>query len=199
MRNFKNKNYTSEELPFSELYDTYHEHRRLQVFAKKGCECVECGKQGTKLFKWLQKTSNGNSIHVDLYAEDGTLMTVDHIIPKAAGGTSELENLQPMCCDCNSKKAAGGLEKTNALGGMVAKFRKVFVPEHFRFGIYRNQLIVVTVKNRKVLGELFEEKDVDYYLEVAKEKGLLVKMIHQANGVFQNAPRGINALTINLS
>lgn len=31
-------------------------------------------------------------------------MTVDHIVAKKNGGGNEIENLQPMCCHCNSIK-----------------------------------------------------------------------------------------------
>jgi len=32
------------------------------------------------------------------------MMTVDHIVPKSKGGLRTLDNLQPMCENCNVKK-----------------------------------------------------------------------------------------------
>jgi len=31
---------------------------------------------------------------------------VDHIVPLASGGTNDLENLQPLCHSCHSRKTA---------------------------------------------------------------------------------------------
>ncbi len=49
--------------------------------------------------------------HLNLYAKDrkGTLilMTQDHIMPKHAGGSNDIDNLQTMCRCCNSYK--GGM------------------------------------------------------------------------------------------
>ena len=37
--------------------------------------------------------------------EDGIELTIDHIIPLAAGGTNDLDNLQTLCRECNENKA----------------------------------------------------------------------------------------------
>lgn len=87
--------------PLEELQTKFINHHRLQVFAHKGLACVSCGVEGTQL---LLGESTIGTLHYDVYTADNVLMTVDHIIPRVEGGGDELENLQPMCAPCNSKK-----------------------------------------------------------------------------------------------
>lgn len=39
-------------------------------------------------------------------AEDGVKLEVDHKIPQAWGGTDDIDNLQPLCAECNNGKRA---------------------------------------------------------------------------------------------
>ena len=62
---------------------------RQRVFKKNSGRCVYCSKQ-------LQNTNPRKSDY----------MTIDHVIPKSAGGPkNRIDNLVPACNDCNSKKA----------------------------------------------------------------------------------------------
>ena len=83
-------------------FDVYPVSLRYMLFYQKGTTCACCGKVGTH-FK-LCGDPNTNRRHFNLFADDGTLMTKDHIIPKSKGGKDRVENLQTMCTDCNSKK-----------------------------------------------------------------------------------------------
>lgn len=98
------------ELSMKLLHTEYKDHRRLGVFHRKGTVCVCCGngKAGARLVENHTVTKKGRvgSAHVDIFTKDWTLMTVDHIIPLAEGGTWDWDNLQPMCVRCNNKKAA---------------------------------------------------------------------------------------------
>lgn len=58
--------------------------RRRQVLARDGSACRECG------------------------ATDSP--TIDHIVPLAQGGTSDLGNLQVLCRRCNHRKADGQVD-----------------------------------------------------------------------------------------
>lgn len=82
---------------------------RYQVFASKGTSCVSCGLAGAYFALEANPDQADKSIyHFNLYALDANhqeiLMTKDHIIPKSKGGRDSLDNLQPMCFECNRKK-----------------------------------------------------------------------------------------------
>jgi hypothetical protein len=100
----------SDEFPISDLQTKFSDHRRLSVFAQKGCVCVSCGRVGTKLFKGVD---NGGGVHVDLYTDDLVPLTVDHIIPRSLGGEDHMDNYQPMCFPCNNKKGNGKKNNNN--------------------------------------------------------------------------------------
>lgn len=87
------------------IVDGFHVHSislRYMTFYQKGLTCVCCGKQGTH-FK-LCGDPDTDRRHFNLFSEDGTLITKDHIIPKSRGGQDRVDNMQTMCVDCNLKK-----------------------------------------------------------------------------------------------
>lgn len=77
---------------------------RYFVF-KDNPRCVSCGLEGTKMV--LDMNPGDHSPHFNLYAiEDGryVLMTKDHVLAKACGGTDELSNYTTCCSICNNLK-----------------------------------------------------------------------------------------------
>jgi hypothetical protein len=82
---------------------------RTILFANKGIACVICGATANKVL--VEKDRNSKSDHWSLgfYIDRGDnnmkILTIDHIVPVSRGGSYlSDQNLQPMCCDCNSKK-----------------------------------------------------------------------------------------------
>ena len=74
---------------------------RYMTFYQKGLTCACCGRVGTHF-----KLDGDGDVrrHFNLYCDDGMLMTKDHIMPKSLGGSDSIDNLQPMCAECNFKK-----------------------------------------------------------------------------------------------
>lgn len=84
-------------------YNVYTRSLRYMTFYQKGCKCCVCGKEGTH-FTLDSSVDNPDRKHFNLRADDGTLMTRDHIIPKSRGGREHISNMQTMCVDCNKAK-----------------------------------------------------------------------------------------------
>lgn len=97
-------------------YSVYTRSLRYMTFYQKGTKCVCCGKEGTH-FR-LDGDSTTDRRHFNLYADDGTLITKDHIIPKSKGGRDAVSNMQTMCYPCNKAKGATceGHEKEYIVG-----------------------------------------------------------------------------------
>ena len=83
-------------------FNVYSKSLRYMTFCQKGLKCVCCGKEGTH-FK-LCGENGSNRRHFNLYADDGTLMTKDHIVPASKGGPDHVDNMQTMCTYCNKEK-----------------------------------------------------------------------------------------------
>ena len=84
-------------------YNVYIDSWRYRTFYQKGTKCTCCGKEGM-YFKLTPAIDNQKRAHFNLYAEDGTLMTKDHIIPKSRGGKNCINNFQTYCEHCNRSK-----------------------------------------------------------------------------------------------
>ena len=89
--------------------------KRYLNFKAHGTACVECGFKGTYFALERHKYQNTGKYHFNLYGKDSKgveiMLTKDHIVPKAKGGTDDLSNFQVMCAPCNSKKGDNYLTK----------------------------------------------------------------------------------------
>lgn len=83
---------------------------RLVMYKKYGVKCTLPGCQ-RKGHIWRVESSGGNGMHLNLYTEDGIMMTQDHTKPKCMGGKDVLKNKRPMCAPCNHKKGKLSLDE----------------------------------------------------------------------------------------
>lgn len=84
---------------------------KFRTFKRKGINCAFCGIKGSFFALEKNKKDKVSNFNLQLYALDNNgneiLMTRDHIIPLSKGGRkSSVSNSQPMCYDCNQKKAS---------------------------------------------------------------------------------------------
>lgn len=83
---------------------------RYELF-EKSLNCCLCNRIGNN-FKIREVNVRGViTHHINLFSEDGMLMTKDHIIPKSKGGRNEQSNYQTMCYECNDLKGSQILTK----------------------------------------------------------------------------------------
>lgn len=67
--------------------------KRVYLIQRDGIFCPICNVSMTKTVK-----------PGDIQGDN--MMTIDHIIPKSAGGTDDIENLRLLCRACNAKKGS---------------------------------------------------------------------------------------------
>lgn len=87
------------------LYQVKPTSKRYQVF-RRSLVCIACSKVGTHMVLIQHKQAFEEKVaHFGLFADDGTMMTQDHIIPVSKGGPNLIQNLQTMCERCNVHKS----------------------------------------------------------------------------------------------
>lgn len=130
--------------------------------------CI-CGLEG-KVFR-LETHQVGIIPHFNLYSIENNkpvLMTKDHIIPRALGGTNTLDNYRTMCSKCNSLRGCDllddnallSLRKLNLSGKALYNARKMLVEN-------QNLLPMLDLRRRKLIKF---EKDVNHWEIYLAEK-----------------------------
>ncbi|MBC8550165.1 MAG: HNH endonuclease [Candidatus Brocadiales bacterium] len=112
--------------------------KRYLNFKRNGCVCVECGLEGTYFALEKHKYQRTPKYHFNLYGKDANgnevMLTKDHIMPRAKGGSDELDNFQPMCAKCNTKKGDTWLSSEQEIH--KAKLEVVKEAQGFAYGAY---------------------------------------------------------------
>ena len=72
---------------------------RWFVYHRDGFKCTQCGSAAKKL------PIGYNGSH-SLYAENGNILELDHIVPFKKGGRLSAQNTQTICSKCNAIKGA---------------------------------------------------------------------------------------------
>ena len=98
-------------------------NRRYRVF-KQSTRCVYCGIEGQYMALDHTKNQPTAGYHFNLYGLNGVLMTIDHILAKAHGGTNSFDNLIPACYPCNKMK---GSSITFGRKHILAEFRYLYI------------------------------------------------------------------------
>ena len=76
--------------------------KRFKFYLQERLMCSACQEVATKTVVW--KTENG--IYPEFYTNNMSPLTLDHIVPKAQGGSNQSRNLQVMCQECNEEKGS---------------------------------------------------------------------------------------------
>ena len=170
-----------------------------KVFKHKGIDCPVCKSKGA--YFALERTPGGgrnkyNKWHFNLYAKDAfdrdVLMTKDHILARTNGGTDDLDNLQPMCQGCNSRKGSASMEAfTERIAGRASGNMEIVQCNRVIFAVKRHYKVDITPKDFLAIKSLASTSPVilkegwTSYREVSfNEMKLIVLWDVQHNTVF---------------
>lgn len=83
---------------------------KIRRFIEDGhVSCSNCGLKATHVVRYYQAGQEKSLKRNNLFGlgpDGAVLMTVDHILPDALGGSGGIKNLRPMCALCNVDRAS---------------------------------------------------------------------------------------------
>jgi 5-methylcytosine-specific restriction endonuclease McrA len=77
---------------------------RYKCFLHNGISCSGCNKVASFFAVEKVESKSYSGYSLNLYSDDGSYFTKDHIFPKSLGGADSMDNYQTMCWKCNAKK-----------------------------------------------------------------------------------------------
>lgn len=121
--------------------------KRLLLIKNKGQECACCG---AKLSHFHIEHQRGDALSYFILSPYATtdegkevLLTWDHIVPKAIGGTDHGDNSQVMCMKCNNEK---GCSTDNLIFQIIKRTPHLISPIRMKKALNRNSKNKAIVK-----------------------------------------------------
>lgn len=91
---------------YSKEYRKTERGKKLRLIAQQNRRALEFGRLERILFdEWEKLKSLYKNICLCCGASN-VLLTMDHVVPLSKGGSNTIDNIQPLCQSCNSKKRA---------------------------------------------------------------------------------------------
>lgn len=80
---------------------------RRRVFREANYTCGTCGIRGRE----YRSPRGGFTFPTDT---PGVFLSIDHIVPRYRGGSSDRENLQVLCVPCNTRKGTASVTASHS-------------------------------------------------------------------------------------
>ncbi len=106
LRDYKrtNERYKAHSLEYNREYSRAHPERNAQNFNNRRARKQQAGGSFTSK-EWLELCIRYHYTCLCCKRrEPGITLTVDHVIPLSKGGSNSIENIQPLCLECNLRK-----------------------------------------------------------------------------------------------
>lgn len=100
-----NNNQSYKYVSYAEKYKTLEARKRKQ-FMNKRYRVRKRNAQGSHTYKeWVELKERFNNMCLCCKQfEPNITLTEDHIVPLIMGGTDSIDNIQPLCASCNTRK-----------------------------------------------------------------------------------------------